>query len=163
MKGKAGKGIVKLCTFFLLANLPFLTMTHLLGIDTFLDSFEHPESYQYMKSDNVQFTERTGGYLVLQNPASEQFSIEKGDTLLYRTKDGAVECRSVYQVTLQRGIKTYYTTTVAEDELDGPIYDHQIIGKVTGIIDDNIWNALSLQIWDLSIENLNAVALFTNT
>jgi hypothetical protein len=162
MNRKAAKGIGKLCTFFLLANLPFLTMTHYLGIDTFLDSFQHPESYQYIKNDKLHLTDKTGGYLVLQTPSSEQYSIEKGDTLLYRTKEGSLQCRSVYQIILQQGIKTYYTTTVAEDELDGPIYEHQILGKVTNIIDDNIWNALSLQIWDLSIENLNAVALFTN-
>jgi hypothetical protein len=163
MKAKTVKTIVKFSLFLLIANLPFLTMTHVLGIDTFLDSFQHPESYQYLKSDKINLPEKKGEYLVLEKPTHVNYALSKGDNILYYAEDGALQCRSILQVHLHQGIKTYYTTTVQEDDLNGPIYDYQIIGKVTGVIEDNIWTSLSLQVWDLSIDNLNAVALLTNT
>lgn len=163
MKRKILKTLIKFSAFLIIANLPFLTMTQLLGIDTFLDSFQHPDSYQYLKTNTINLPDTKGGYLILEKPTHQDYSLIKGDNILYYTKDGSLQCRTIYQTHLHQGVKTYYTTTVREDDLDGPIYDYQIIGKITGVIEDNIWNALSLQVWDLSIDNLNAVALFTNT
>lgn len=45
---------------------------------------------------------------------------------------------------------------------DEPIYENQIIGKVIGNVDNNLWNTISMKIWDISIHNLNVKALFTN-
>lgn len=163
MKGKILKILIKFFVFLIIANLPFLTMTQLIGVDTFLDSFQHPESYQFLKSDAMNLPDKKGEYLVIEKPTHQDYSLVKGDNILYYTKDGSLQCRTIYQTHLHQGVKTYYTTTVHEDDLDGPIYDYQIIGKIKGFIEDNIWNALSLQVWDLSIDNLNAVALFTNT
>ena len=163
MKTKTIKTIVKISLFLIIANLPFLTMTQLLGIDTFLDSFQHPESYQYLKSDTINLPGEKGEYLVLEKPTHVNYALSKGDNILYYAEDGALQCRNIMQTHLNQGIKTYYTTTIQEDDLDGPIYDYQIIGKVTGVIEDNIWNSLSLQVWDLSIDNLNAAALLSNT
>ena len=41
-------------------------------------------------------------------------------------------------------------------------YETSVVGKVVGVIDNNIWNSLSLKTWDMSINNLNIRALFTN-
>ena len=57
----------------------------------------------------------------------------------------------------------YYVVTFDEERDSAPIYDYQIIGKVVNSFDNNAWNKLSLTIWDSSINNLNAVALFTNS
>jgi hypothetical protein len=162
MEKKVMKRAVKFITFIICANLPFLTITQFLGIDTFIDSFKHPDSYQYMKNDNLRFPDTTGGYLILEKPTNQDYSIEKGDTILYRTTKDTLRYRVVDQINIQQGTLTYYTYAINEDYLDGPIYDQQIIGKIKGRIDDNIWNAFSLQIWELSIHNLNAAALFAN-
>jgi hypothetical protein len=156
------KTTIKLCAFIIIANLPFLTMTQLLGIDTFLDSFNNSDSYQYLKNNKICYTGLNQGFLILEKPTHQRYSIEKGDTILYRTMGDRLLYQVVYSIQLQHGETTYYTTTVNEDDLNGPIFEYQILGKVTGIIDDNLWNALSLQIWELSIDNLNAAALFTN-
>lgn len=162
MKKKVIKGVVKFCAFVIIANLPFLTITQLLGIDTFIDSFKHPDSYQYIKNDKIRLPDTKGGYLILKKPTDQDYSIEKGDTILYRTTKDTLRYRVVDQINIQQGALTYYTAAINEDDLDGPIYDQQIIGKIKGRIDDNIWNAFSLQIWELTIHNLNAAVLFTN-
>jgi hypothetical protein len=162
MKKKVIKGVEKFCAFVIIANLPFLTITQLLGIDTFIDSFKHPDSYQYIKNDKIRFTDTKGGYLILEKPIDADYSIVKGDTILYRTTKDTLRYRVVDQINIQQGALTYYTVAINEDGPDGPIYDQQIIGKIKGRIDDNIWNTFSLQIWEFSIDNLNAAALFSN-
>ena len=70
-------------------------------------------------------------------------------------------CREIYHVSDRESMKKYYIINF-DDGIDiDPIYEHQIIGKVVSRIDNNIWNKFSLEIWDASINNLNAVALFT--
>jgi hypothetical protein len=161
MEKKYLKAAVQLCAFVIIANLPFLTMTQLLGINTFLDSFQHPNSYQYLKTDKISPPEEKQGYIILEKPTHQDYSIAQGDTILYRRTRETIECKIVYSIQTKHGEKTYYTTTPNQDELDGPVFDYQILGKSTGIIDDNLWNALSIHIWGLTIENLNAAALFT--
>jgi hypothetical protein len=162
MEKKYIKAAVQLCAFVMIANLPFLTMTQLLGIDTFLDSFQHPNSYQYLKNDKINTPDQKKEYIILEKPTHQDYTITQGDTILYRSTEDKIEYRTVYSTQVQHGEKTYYTTTPNKDGLEGPIFEYQILGKSTGVIEDNIWNALSIQIWGLSIENLNAVALFTN-
>jgi hypothetical protein len=150
----------KICLFFIVANLPFLTMVHLIGNDMFLASFQHPEMYQYIKVQKGNNLILPGGYILLEKPTTEEFLIHNGDTILYQTGEGAVRCEPVLSVELRQGTMVYYTTTPAQDDIKGPIYDTQILGKVTGTIEDNLWNALCLYIWDFSIKNLNAYHLF---
>jgi hypothetical protein len=154
--------LAKLCVFVAIANLPFVTIAQLIGIDTFIDSFQHPDSYLYIKNDRKDVPGLEGGYTILERPTNQDYAIEKGDTILYYTASDVMQQRIVYQILIQQGMKTYYTAAINEERFDGPIYDQQIIGKIKGTIDDNIWNVLCLQIWDLSIEKLNAVTLFSN-
>jgi hypothetical protein len=126
----------------------------------FLASFQHPEMYQYIKVQKGNNLILPGGYILLEKPTTEEFLIHNGDTILYQTGEGAVRCEPVLSVELRQGTMVYYTTTPAQDDIKGPIYDTQILGKVTGTIEDNLWNALCLYIWDFSIKNLNAYHLF---
>jgi len=162
VKKKSIRAIIKLCAFFIIVNLPFLTVTYLLGIDTFIDSFNHPNAYQYIKNDILCPIDKKGGYIILEKSTYQGFSIKDGDIILYYTINDTVEQRPIYQKTFENGVKTYYPTTDTKDHGDGPIYDYQIIGKIKGSFDENIWNTLCVQIWDISIDNLNAAALFAN-
>jgi len=138
-------------------------MTQLLGTNTFFDSFQHPESYQYLKYHEKEGPEQKMVYIILEKPTNQECSITKGDMILYRTTKETIECRTVYATQLRHGEKIYYTTTPNEDNLDGPIFSSQILGKSTTLIDDNLWNALSVHIWGLVIENLNVVTFFSST
>jgi hypothetical protein len=160
MRKKILNGAVQLATFVILANLPFLTISQILGIDTFLDSFQHPKSYQYLKDDKINGLEQKKGYLIFTTLSSQENPITEGDTILYRGSANTIEYRMVYSIHIHHGDKTYYTTTSNGEKLDGPIYNYQILGKTTGIIEDNLWNALSIHIWSLAIKNLNVVAFF---
>jgi len=148
------------CLFVIIANLPFLTMVHLMGMDMFLASFQHPEMYQFLKIQSGSNLTLPGGYLLLEKTASNDFLIRKGDTILYRTGEGAVRCEPVLSVEVRQGITVYYTTTSEQDDITGPIYDTQVLGKVTNTIGDNLWYALCLRVWDFSIQHLNAYHLF---
>ncbi len=157
------KKAVRFCTFVMIANLPFLTMTQLLGINTFLDSFQHPSSYQYLKYYMSEGFEQKTVYIILEKPTHQDYSIAQGDMILYRSTKETLECRTVYATQLQHGEKIYYTTTPNEDDLEGPILSSQILGKSTKMIDDTLWNALSVNLWGLVIENLNVAAFFPHT
>lgn len=147
----------------MIANLPFLTVVQLIGINTFLDSFQHPDTYQSIKNYEKDNDTVGRGYLILQRSTHQDFSVKNGDTILYRTLEGSVKCESVLDVELRQGATIYYTTTPVQDEIKGPIYNTQILGKVTDIVDNNIWNTLCLQIWDFSIRNLNVNVYFGST
>ena len=53
MEKKLIKCIINIPIFIAIINLPFITMAQLIGIDTFSDSFEKPEFYQYSKSTKI--------------------------------------------------------------------------------------------------------------
>jgi hypothetical protein len=148
------------CFVIIIANLPFLTAVHLMGINMFLTSFQHPDVYQYLKIQNAANRALPKGYLLLETPTSQEFLIHNGDTILYRTGEGVVKCESVLSVELHHGTTVYYTMTSAQDDIKGPVYDAQILGKVTRIIDDNLWNAICLRLWEFSIQHLNVYHLF---
>ena len=148
------------CLFIIVANLPFLTMVHLMGMDLFLASFHHPEMYQYLKVQNGTDQIIPEGYLLIEKPISRGFLIHNGDTILYRTGEGAVRCEAVLSVELRQGTTAYYTSTPARDDIKEPIYDTQVLGKVSTTVDDNLWNVLCLRLWDYSIQHLNVHHLF---
>ena len=162
MEKKVIMNILRFCIFLTLANLPFLTMTNLLGIETFLDSFQHPDSYQYLKSNKINGLEQKSGYLILIKPPDQKNYVSEGDRILYRNSDDTIECRIVHSIQNKRGETTYFMAAVTEDSFIEPISEYQILGKTTGMIQDNPWNALSIQIWSVTIEKLNAVSLFMN-
>ncbi len=161
MEKKQLHRIIKIIIFFISANLPFLTIANLLGIDTFIDSFQHPNYYHYIKNEKIQPVEAKGGYLIIEKPTSHGYSIKEGESILYYTAQGTAQQSIVYQIMCEKGIQTYYTMTSNENDIKGPIYEQQIIGRIKARFDDNLWNVFCLQIWEVSIDNLNAMALFS--
>jgi hypothetical protein len=149
----------KICLFLMIVNLPFLTVTHLMGCEAFIKSFQHPDIYQCLKTSEATRDSIPKGYLLLETPTDQPFIIKHGDVILYRSEKGNVKCELVSSIIFRQGVKIYYTTTPYKDDIMGPIYENQILGKVTKTIDDNIWNTFCLQIWDFSIKSLNAYTL----
>ena len=151
------KTIIKISIFFLIANIPFITMTQLIGMETFLDSFENPEHYYCLKSDTnlVLSTTANREYLIIQNQEHPDFNIQEGDMILYHNYQGEILHQRVKQINSIGAIK-FYNPIINDDMYSTEvIYDNQILGKVVNIIDNNIINSLSMKMWDISIHNLN--------
>ena len=159
---KTIENIIKTCVFIAIANLPFITVTSQIGIDTFIDSFENPQYYQCLKNTIIKEksnTEETGKYLLVQRPSHPQFTLTENDIIIYHNDEEEIHCDKISYINHITSLKKYYTDSY---HTTTPIYEQQIIGKVIGSIDDNIWNTLSIKIWDATIKNLNINALFTN-
>ena len=72
------KKIIKLSIFFIIISLPFLTMTHILGMNTFLDSFENPDSYICLQNDGNWLSTKTNNeeYIIIQTTTHPDFTIK---------------------------------------------------------------------------------------
>ena len=81
--------------------------------------------------------------------------------IFYFKDEGGLMCREVYHINNHDSIRRYYKISFDDDISETTVYENQIIGKIVNVIDNNIWNKISLEIWDSSINNLNAAALFT--
>ena len=67
--------------FFSIALLPYITITHTIGVDTFLDSFEYTQEYDYVK--NPLLLEFSGSERSVDNCESISFmSLSSGDIYL---------------------------------------------------------------------------------
>jgi hypothetical protein len=161
MKKKFLYPILKFSSFFLLVNLPFLTVSQLIGMDAFIDSFKHPDSIISIKSEKIPGMENEGGYIIIEQPSYQGFSIGEGDCILYQTKKDSLQQNIVSSIKSDEGRKMYYTTSYS-DANEGPIYDQQIIGKIIGKSGDNLWVALCLEFWEASIDKLNILTFFSN-
>jgi len=154
------KKIIKLSIFLIVASLPFLTMTQIIGMETFLDSFEHPESYICLENNGKMFGTKTesGEYILLQRASHPDFKIKESDTVIYCNYNGEIACSQIKE-------KEYYMSSIKRyspinsNKQEGEIiFENQIIGKVVKTIDENLWTALSIKLWEISIYNLNIKA-----
>ena len=155
---KIVKNTIKFIVFILIASLPFLTATHILGVDTFLDSFENPEHYVCLqdKQNTLGLNTKNGEYAIIQKSSHPDFKVSESDSIIYNTNDGDVAFHKVEEIGHIGALKMYFTE---EMDLNDSICQDQIIGKVVNIIDNNIWNSISVTIWEISIESLNIRAL----
>ena len=160
MRKKTLKEIIKIIVFIVIVNLPFMTMTNILGINGFIDSFTNHDYYQYYKTNDLNLDNPTESYIVIQKATHPDFSILSGDKIFYVKDEGGLVCRSVDHITQQGFLERYYVVSFS-NIIEKPVFRSQIIGKVISTTDDTMWNSLSLKIWDMSINNLNAIALFT--
>lgn len=157
------KNAIKICIFISIASLPFLTITQIIGMETFLDSFENPEHYVCLQDKDNLFGSNTknGEYIIIQKSTHPEFNVKKSDSIIYCKIDGDIACNKVYQINNIGAIKRYHTTE-ENDITSQPIYQSQIIGKIINVVDNNIWNSISIKIWETSIYNLNLRALLAN-
>ena len=146
MEKRIIKSIISICTFIAIVNMPFITITQLMGLEAFIDTFDNSESYQYFKSNKLDLSNSNGDYVVIQKSSHKDFLIREGDEIFYLKDEGGLICRKVYHISSQGLMKKYYTINYYDKINDKPIYEDQVIGKVVGVIDDNIWNSISLKV-----------------
>ncbi len=161
MEKKSLHTLGKICVFFIIANLPFLTLTSLFGAQTFLDSFRYPDAYQYIKTDTIDGLKADRGYILIERPTHQGYSIKEQDIILYHSCDETIDQRVVSSVVTKNGVNTYIITGVTNGSFDGPIYEQQIIGKIKARFEDTIWTTMCMNIWEISTDNLNALVLFS--
>jgi hypothetical protein len=158
MKGLLKKSIVKkfikLFIFILIVALPFMYTTQLVGLDTFLDSFENPEYYAYLEYDDE--------YVIIQKSTHPDFDIEESETIIYFELDGDIAYNRIYAVTGIGSFKRYYIHDDDTYPNERPVYNSQVIGKVIKSVDNNILNEMSMKLWEVSIQNLNIRALIAD-
>lgn len=155
---KLVKNAIKFAVFILITSLPFLTATYILGVDTFLDSFEHPEYYICIqdKENALGLNTKNGEYAIIQKSSHPDFCVSESDSIIYSNNDGEVAYHKIEGIEHIGALKRYFTE---ENSLNDSICQEQIIGKVVNIIDNNIWNSISVTVWEVSIESLNIRAL----
>ena len=156
------KSAIKLCIFISLANLPFITISQLIGMDTFLDSFENPNFYLYLQDSvhSIESNIKEGTFIIFQKSSHPDFTVMERDTILLCKDDEGIVFHRVYHINCIGSVKRYHIMDNNKSLADKPIYENQIIGKVLSVVDTNLWNVISMKIWDLSIHNLNIRALY---
>lgn len=158
---KITKNAIKICVFLLITIIPFISATQIIGLETFLDSFENPEYYLCLQDENSLLGSITenGEYVIIQKSAHPNFNVQESDSIIYWSYSGDVTCEKVNYIKSVGAIKKYHVT----DEITNqPIYEGQILGKVIKVIDGNLWNSIAIKIWETSVHNLNVRALLTN-
>ena len=162
------KGILKnafnLCVFISLVNLPFITVTQLISTDTFLDSFENPDFYLYLQSGghSMESNIKEGDCILLKKSSHPDFNIQEGDIILYCKNDGEIACNRIHNINGISSVKRYHIIDDSGNITDKHIYGSQIVGKIVSVVNTNLWDVISMKIWDMTIHNLNVRALFTN-
>lgn len=127
----------------------------------FLDSFENPKYYLSIENNKLFGVDTNEKILIIQKSSHPDFIVENNDDIIYFTKNGDILCSKVYEINSINTKNKFYT--VNYNNLHNKIiYENQIIGKIIKIIDNNIWNSISLRFWDISIHNLNIIALINN-
>jgi len=157
------KNAIKICIFISLASFPFITVTQIIGMDTFLDSFENPEHYVCLqdKDNSLGSNTKNGEYIIIQKSSHPEFSVKNSDSIIYCKNGGGIACDKIHYINNIGAIRRYCTTE-ENDITSQPIYKSQIIGKIINVVDGNIWNSISIKIWETSIRSLNLRALLAN-
>jgi len=156
------KNIIKFCIFISIAIIPLITVTINLGLNMFLDSFENPQYYLSIENNKLlNGVNANQQVLIIQKSSHPEFYVENNDEIIYFTKNREILCSKVYEInsinTKNKFYKVNYNNPNSEI-----ICENQILGKIIKIMDNNIWNLISIKVWDISIHNLNLIVLTKN-
>ncbi len=149
--------------FTLLTCLPFIYLTEVIGLELFLDSFENSHNYLCIQDkENMLESNTNGDHLIIQKSSHPGFIIKESDLIIYCNFDGDISYTKVNHINSIAAVKRYHIEEQNEEQGKCVIFENQILGKIVEIIDDNIWNSISIKIWETSIHNLNLRSLLIN-
>jgi hypothetical protein len=156
---KTLKLAIKFSLFLIIASIPFISITQMIGMDAFLDSFENSEYYLCFQDEYGLYATNTNEkeYVIIQGSSHPDFSAGKDDYIIYLTNDNELACNRVYHVSSIGTFKRYHTQDM--ESIGHHVLENQVIGKVIKVVDDNIWNSIAISIWEISIDKLNIRAL----
>jgi len=157
------KKTITFLIFIILACLPFIYITEIIGLKTFYDSFENSHYYICVQDKDNKFESNTNGdFLIIQKSIHPDFIIKESDSIIYCKYDGDIAFTKISQINSIAAIKRYYIKEQNKEPENTIIFEDQILGKIVKIIDDTIWNSISIKIWETSIHNLNLRAILIN-
>jgi hypothetical protein len=157
------KKIILLFILTIIACLPFVYITEIIGLEIFLDSFENSNNYICIKDRNNYLESNTKeDYLIIQKSSHPEFKIEECDIIIYHNYDGEISFTKVNHISSIAALRRYHIDEKSIEEENCVIYDNQILGKIIEIVDNNILNSISIKIWETSIHNLNLRSIIMN-
>ena len=156
---KTLKLAIKSCLFLIIASIPFVSITQIIGMDTFLDSFENCDYYLCFKDEDGLYATNINDkeYVIIQESSHPDFSAGKNDYIIYLTNDNELTCNRIYHVSSIGTFKRYHVQEMGS--IGHYVLENQVIGKVIRVVDENIWNLIFISVWEISIHNLNIRAL----
>lgn len=146
MRNRTKRTLLGCILCVIISSLPFVTLATSLGIETMVDTYQHPDHYHYLKD-----TQPSASYLILQD-VPETDLLQKGDTILFQDNDNI---KQGIITAINTNTDVVYTTT----GLITPIHPHEILGRLTASLTPNPWTLLCLQLWDLTTHTLNPCTL----
>jgi len=151
--------ISKLMVFFLITSLPFISITNIIGMEIFIDSFENSDSYILLENEKIMSATKIDkqSYIIIQKIDHPEFELDKNDQVMYCSFNGEILCNKINDIKCVGAIKKYEINN--NEENDEIIYKNQIIGKIIKVVDENIWNSICLNFWSTSIDKLNINSL----
>jgi len=157
---KLKRDVIKIIIIFSILFLPFLHITDLISMEIFVDSFENPEHYLCIESENLLYSSKTDqcDLIIILKSSHPEFKINKGDNIIYFSDEGTIESCKIIDIKTFAEKEKYYKQK-KENFNNYPIFEEQIIGKILKSLDNNIFNSLSVTIWEASINNLNIRAI----
>ena len=165
---KSLKDMTRILLFLAVANLPFITIVQVTGLDIFLDSFENPSYYLYLEYNNsIGNMETKHSYIIVQKSSHPDFSIKKGDILLYqqyingKDETGGYRIYCEYYADYTEHIEGIPNTLFhSKLNVSRTNRDSRVIGKIVGIAEYDPWHGIAIKAWDISINNLNIGTIF---
>ena len=154
MKEQTKKTLLEFTVFAIILNIPFIAISVTIGIDTFIDSFQHPDDYQflqYLKTDTTQ----EDSHVVIQKATHPDFDITNGDEIVYFEDSTGFQYGTIDLVSTELQNTIYYIITDKENFEYQPVFEQQVVGKVITSVRSNIWNTISIELWDTAITRLN--------
>ncbi len=126
-------------------------------MDVFLDSFENTEYYLYVQDngDMRSVDIANDEYVIIQKSTHPAFQLQENDVVMYYDENGEAVCQHLAYITAVGPLLKYHLVDHATIDRDSVIYDAQVIGKVVSTAENTAWNAFCLQIWDITISQLN--------
>ena len=154
MKEQTKKTIIEFILFASIINLPFITITSIVGIDPFIDSFQHPHDYQFLQYIHTDTTTDTT-HVIIQKSSHPDFDVASGDNIIYFEEANGFQYGTIDLVSTELQSTIYYIITDEEHFQYQPVFEQQVVGKVISSVGSNIWNTLVLELWDTTITHLN--------
>ena len=162
MREKKKRALIEFMVFIAVINLPFIYISTTLGFNTFLDSFENPDSYQFLTNLRVEGSDTINSHVIIQKSSHPAFDITYGDIIVYYEEACGFQYGIIDLVSTEFRNKVYYILSDEGQFQYQFVFEQQIIGKVISDIGTDIWSALSLELWDITITRLNALSLFSS-
>jgi hypothetical protein len=133
-------------------------MSATIGIDTFLDSFQNPEKYQFLQHLNTDQIKDRDTHVIIQKSSHPDFHVTYGDAIVYFEESYGFQYGKIDLVSTELQNTIYYIISETEEIQHQPVFEHQVVGKVISSVDTSFWNTLSLDLWMTVITRINPLS-----